>query len=465
MSSGNTTVRTYSKTGVQEDVKNFTLSPGMTPGVTGQGAWFWNVTLGALSNQQLINIYRVGASGSPTATFSFSSAVTVTPVPSGLTIGVLDNGVTHVIDLSGPNPRMIDHATPVPHTLSYAGVSPSQWLVGNADGVLFDGASLGGTPRYFGHGAAWSIAGSAGRVAVATASGAILFFDPVTKVLEGTIAFPSSQLVLSDDGAVLAAAGDENDGQYHSDWSIRVYSLPSGSLINTWLYTFGAYPLPYDVTLSASGTAVGQLLAVGQPLNSGTFTGTFTCVRQVTGATGGPVLWSDTVSSNTEQTLLCRIPPIRLSPDGTLVAVSNDRGPASATSIFRNGAFVAAVPGWALTWLDNGRLLLQNIPGYSGSAIYDSSGVKLSDSPLPQLAVDGGYNPSPPPATLYARGTVQVVTPDSVYDPDQNSIFSVSTGTATWTWTNSQTYPSGPGAVAGSRVVFASGHLVLAEPY
>jgi hypothetical protein len=226
------------------------------------------------------------------------------------------------------------------------------------------------------------------------------------------------------------------------------------------------------VTLSASGNAVGQLLSV-TPLNSGTFTETFTCDRQVTSATGGPVLWSDAVTSSIySKTALCRIPPIRLSPDGTLVAVSNDRGPASATSIYQNGALVAAVPGWALSWLDNGRLLIQNYnapsslgDSYAGSSIYDPSGVKLGASPLPELAVDGGYYPNPPPATRYALGTVQVVTPDSVYDAEQNSIFSVSTGKSTWTWTNSQTYPSGPGAVAGSRVVFASGHLVLAEPY
>jgi hypothetical protein len=461
--SGNTTVWTYSKTGVQEDVKNFTLSPGEMPGVTGQGPWFWNVTLGASSNQRLINIYRVGASASPTAVFSFNSPVSA--VPSGLTIGVLDNGVTHVIDLSGSNPRMIDHVTPVAHTQSYAAISPSQWLVGNADGVLLDGASLAGTPRYFGHGAAWSIAGSAALVAVATASGEILLFDPVTKALEGTIAFPSSQLVLSDDGAVLAAAGDD------SDPSIRVYSLPSGKPINTWSYTFGTVPLPYDVILSASGNAVGQLLSV-TPLNSGTFTQSFTCARQVTSATGGPVLWSDAVTSSIYSvTALCRIPPLRLSPDGTLVAVSNDRGPGSTTRIYRNGTFVASVAGWALSWLDNGRLLIQNYEpapsvgdGYAGSSIYDPSGVKLGDSPLPALAIDGGYNPNPPPATLYARGTVQVVTPDTVYDPDQSSIFSVSTGKATWTWTNSQNYPPGPSAVAGSRVVFASGNLVLAEP-
>jgi len=457
LSNSGNTVWTYSKTAVQEDL---TLLPAFFS-LTGQGSWFWTVPPSPLGNQS-INIYKVGASSAPAATFSISSTVGVTAVPSGLTIGVLDNGVTHVIDLSGPNPRMIDHATPVAHTQAYAAISPSEWVVGNPDGVLVDGASLAGSPRYFGHGAAWSIAGGGQRVAVATASGEILFFDATTKALEGTIPFTSSQVVLSDDGAVLVAAGDENDGLYHTDWSIRVYALPGGKLINTWPYTFGTYPLPYDVTLSASGTAVGQLLK----------SDTITCVRQVSSAAGGPVLWSDTVSSTHGETAFCRIPPIRPSPDGTLVAVSNARGAGSATSIYRNGAFVAAVPGWALSWLDNGRLLIQNYnapssvsDGYAGSTIYDPSGVKLGASPLPELAIDGGYNASYPPATLFARGTVQVVTPDSVYDPDQNSIFSVSTGVATWTWTNSQTYPSGPGAVAGSRVVFASGNLVLAEPY
>ena len=39
-------------------------------------------------------------------------------------------------------------------------VAMAAWLLGNRYGVVLDGASLGGTPRYFGYDAAWSIAGS-----------------------------------------------------------------------------------------------------------------------------------------------------------------------------------------------------------------------------------------------------------------------------------------------------------------
>ncbi len=76
--------------------------------------------------------------------------------------------------------------------------------------------------------------------------------------------------------------------------------------------------------------------------------------------------------------------------------------------------------------------------------VYDSSGNVLSHTPFLNV------------------GTVQIVGPDSFYDPSQNTIFSETSWTATWT---GPTPPSGIGAVAGSRVVFLSGNQVLSQPY
>lgn len=143
--------------------------------------------------------------------------------------------------------------------------------------------------------------------------------------------------------------------------------------------------------------------------------------------------------------------PIRLSSDGTKVAVSNSKSTASATNLYNRGTLVTAVPGWAVGWLDDSRILVNSYTlthtspvTYSGSTIYSSSGSKLGAPPLPELQ------------------SLQIVSADSVYDPGSNAIYSTTTGMATWTSASPST---GVGAVAGSNVVFASGSQVLVQPY
>jgi hypothetical protein len=254
---------------------------------------------------------------------------------------------------------------------------------------------------------------------------------------------------LSSDGSVLAAAGDQLDAQFHSDWSVNVYSLPSGTEINSWSYSYPgnaqAGILPAQITLSASGTALSQVL---DTFNSVGLTG---CSRQVTASTGGSVLWSDTIQAPASPTVLCSpAPSVRLSPDGTEVAVSNNKSTTSATNIYDNGTLVTAVTGWVVGWLNDSDILVNDytpiINGitFSGSVIYDSAGTKIAAPPLPELQ------------------SLQIVSTDSVYDPGSNAIYSTTTGLATWTSANPST---GVGAVAGSNVVFASGSNVVAQPY
>jgi hypothetical protein len=104
------------------------------------------------------------------------------------------------------------------------------------------------------------------------------------------------------------------------------------------------------------------------------------------------------------------------------------------------------VPGWATAWLDNAHLLVQYyvLEASAGSAIIDPAGLKLST-----------------PASPGFSDPFQVVGPDSIYDPERNTIFSVSTGIPTWITVTPST---GVGAVAGSHVVFASGNQVLSQP-
>jgi hypothetical protein len=79
---------------------------------------------------------------------------------------------------------------------------------------------------------------------------------------------------------------------------------------------------------------------------------------------------------------------------------------------------------------------------YSGSSIYSPTGTLVASPPLPQI-----FN-------------FQTVAPGLIYTPDTNTIYSTSTGSATWT----SVYPyGGEGAAAAGDVVFLSGARVVVQ--
>ena len=205
-----------------------------------------------------LTIYPVNTN-TPAATYSLTVDTVV--IGSGSTIGILPYGVAgnSVIDLSGSTPTKVDYAQPVALLSAYGASSSSQWLTGNHYGVLVDGASLSSTPRYFGMGEAWSIAGGTSRVAIATANGSITVMDPSTQTVEKTINFPSSKLEMSSDSGTLGAMSNANDGQYQPDRTSRYSQLPTGELINSWSYVFEQGPFLFDFTLSGT-EMVGQVL-------------------------------------------------------------------------------------------------------------------------------------------------------------------------------------------------------------
>jgi len=206
-----------------------------------------------------------------TATYTFSALAV--PVATGMCIGVLTEESTalSVIDLSGATPVKTDYTAPVQVGLvAISGASGSPWVVGGGAGVLFDGASITGSPRYFGFGRAWSVAGGTGHFAIATASGTILYFNSSTLAQEGTIAFAAQKIVMSADGSLLVAQG----ASFSNVWTVGVYSLPAGIQQYAWPYT-PATTSQY-IVLSASGTVLGQ-----DVLTAGAYT------QQASAPTGG----------------------------------------------------------------------------------------------------------------------------------------------------------------------------------
>jgi hypothetical protein len=326
-----------------------------------------------------------------------------------------------IIDLSGATPVVTDYTPPISGV--YAAASASQWVLASDDGALLDGTSLATTPRDFGYGSVRSLAGSQTRLAVATSIGRVLIFNTSNFSLETTLDYAASELSISADGSVLAlrASGSPNVTGANDD-SVSTISLPTGTVINTWPYTQNVGTYATDITLSSSGTLLGQVLG-----------GANGAMRQVTASTGGVVLWSDTGSSQ----------PIRLSLDDTLIATSSAPTDAAnvTTTVYLNDVQSTAVPGWSVGWLE-GDLLLQD-QGQS-AVVFNCGGIKQSGPTLPLLS-----------------GPLQPLTSTAFYDSSTNAIYSTATGTKTW---SSPVYAS-PGTVAGLRIVYVADNQLIAELY
>ena len=419
----------------------------------GMGNWTWTFGVGSADQpQSYLSIYPIRGT---TPVLSEPVSPTSAVVPSGTTLGVYGMGsLVRVIDLSGAAPAEMDYTVPLPinnaspHDVGefpFAAVSSTEWVAGFANGLILDGAGLpSNTPRYFGIGSALSIAGSTANTAIATGNGQILYFDPANTTSEGSVSLTSGKVALSSDGTVLATSSQD-------ETLLRIESLPSGTVNDTFSYPGQASPgLLFDFTLSSSGATLAQAMGWQDPN-----TGLSKCSVQVSPASGSPIIWSSAFSAFYED--LCG--PILLSPDGTLSAVNDDTVAVSnIVTIYQGGHQIATVAGAAVGWIDNGRLLVNqytqtaNGPVYSGCTIYGSTGAILATPPLPEL------------------GGVQTVTSDTVYAPNRNAIYSLTTGQATWTspyppdsWNNSGT--AWLGAISGPYVVFESEGRVIAVKY
>jgi len=414
------TVWIYSNAVVQEDFKN----PVSAQSFGGLGNWFWTYSP--------VTIYQVGASSSPVLTTTGGQE----EIPSSSTIGLVSDTQVSVIDLSGPLPVSTSYPAPISHLSAYGANSTAVWLTGNSYGLVLDGASIATQPRYLTLGSVWSIAGGADYFSVAMASGSIRYFIADTDVPAGSIPFLSSQLTASADGTILAAVAN---AYYGTDQTVNVYSLPGGNLLSSWPSTVGSSPTQRLTDLSADGKTLAFIYSTG-------------CLGVAIATTGvSPPSWCDMVSSPDV---------VRLSPDGTLVAASTQPSGGGTTDLYENGTLVTTVPGWAVGWLDNGRLLLnQYVFGhigveYNGAQIVDPSGKLLASPPIS------------------GAERIQVVTPDTVYYPSSpsssvNVIASLTTGATIWaSGDTSQFIGYGPfGAISGSQVIFASGSYVLAQPH
>lgn len=434
------TVWTYSAAGQQQAV----LSVPSIDFLAGEGNWI--VAYGANTVNYPLAIYPIG---SATPALTWSGGASSTAVLSGNTLAVQSYGAgkLSLFDLSGSTPTRTDYSDPLAYLTAYASDSSGHWIIGNQHGALVDGASLATTARPFGFGQAWSIAGSSSVAAVSTASGKIPLINSATAAIDGAIDFPASKVSLSSDGNTLAAMSDAIDSQYEPDRTLNLYSLSIQRVIQSFPYTYQDeapfQPFLVDFTLSNEGNFIAQTLVRLQ-------TPTPVWKREIAPLTGSPIIWSDSPATVAPPGSSSAA-PILLSPDGTLADVYAGGADASyTTNIYQHGTLITAISGIPVGWIDNNRILVNQYTAaaggtqYAGAVIYDSTGVRLATPALPELK------------------SIQTVTPDSVYDPSHNAIYSLTTGQPTWT----AAYPgSGLGAVAGPHVFYEAGHTIISETY
>lgn len=447
------TVTVYSSASAQQDI-------GVLPSVSGLGGVGNYYYASATTLGGVVSFYAVGAHG--VSSYTSPGGVPIGGVaPGGTTVGLIYNGglaggqtgqisgEMTVVDLSGTTPTGTTITAPLPPLSAYAATSASTWVVGNAGGVLFDGASSPASPRYLDYGQVTSIAGGTGYFAIATASGRILYYTAGnTAAPVGTINLPAATVAMSTDGAVLATstAGRNFDPIFYSVVSsspVNVYSLPAGTLTVSYPFPFQAVSY---ITLSGDGTTLGEAFVAGS-----------SCGAQTIAVAGGATLWCDKTS---------QVNSLALSSDGT--GVGEVISPTSS-NVYVNAKLTTAFGGTVEGWLTPTTMLLNNFTieqnnmgiqstAFTGTAIYNTSGTLVQSTPLPET------------------DAIQVLSATLVYSTYRNAIYSVSSATATWasgsqflpTEANPYDFVSSGGAVSGSLVVFLAGtspNLVLAEPY
>lgn len=424
LTTASTTVRVYSAGAALEDLKSLsTLS-----NLAGQGAFFYSY-----DGTSTLDIYEVGNSGAPAA--SFSLPLGVSPFPQGLRLVLAFTSTPQIsiIDLSSATPTRTDHPlSEDPGLVAFA--DATHWVYSTTGGVIVDETTTPGTPVLFGYGAVEAVAGGATRVAVATKFGKILYFDVQSKTLEGEFDFPASRLELSDDGTILAAVETTL-----SSSTLKIFELPGEQEL--YSETFSG-PNDLDaISLSSDGQVLTKVLS-----------GPSYFEVTASPATGGTALWSITGNS------LNMPSRIEISPDASLAALMTGDLVSGAANIYRDGALVGAANGMPVGWVDDARLMMNTYRwGSVANAIYESAHLVDEEGnvlhTLPDLVREVKY--------------LQPVSGDRIYSFDRNAIYSLTTGETVWTGsvTIQNNTPYRRSSVAGDYVIFPSKGALRAEPY
>ncbi|WP_437723060.1 hypothetical protein [Sorangium sp. So ce861] len=436
-----TTVRVYSKAGIQESIVNL---PSTTR-LAGTREYFWTLVNNRAGSP--LQIYRVGGGAAPVAEYPERADHRYTFMPTERALALLRQGEPRldIIDLDGAEVTLSEHQLPLADNLRVYIDQDLRWAVSNGLGVISHMGTLTNldSSGLLGCGALHSVTGSpSGHVALATASGKTLIYD--TAALDAgpaaIVPFHSSKVLLSSDGSLLAARAA--DHSYAVDKSLRLFSLPDGQE----LASLSRDRLVLDFTMSFDGSTVGRTYHMGENATE----------RVVSDWSGGAPLFQDTGR---------RQPAPLVSPGGHHFVVT-DTLPTEGcgfTQFYEDGGLVNAVPGCAIGWIDEARVLVQTYVRpigstrwtYQASMIYDELGNPVATPPLPRIpnGLDSGY--------LDSRDEygIQPVSATALYARYNGVLYDIDTGAAL------ATFPGRRSAAAGAFMVYPCGHGVCAETY
>ncbi|WP_437569304.1 hypothetical protein [Sorangium sp. So ce542] len=441
LTTAGTTVRVYSKAAIQESIVNMSSIKHLA----GTRDYFWSLA-DSTPGDPLV-IYRVGGGAVPVAEYRERADYRYTFVPTERALALLRQGEPRldIVDLDGAEVTLSEHPLPLANNGRVYIDQDLRWAVSNGSGAIAHQGTLTDPEGsgLLGCGALNAITGSpSGPVALATASGKTLIYD--TAALDAgpsaIVPFHSSKVLLSSDGSLLAARAALDS--YTEDRSLRLFSLPDGEE----LASISRDRVVQDFSMSFDGSTVGRTYHIDGRMTE----------RVVSGWSGGEPLFQDTG---------IRRPAPLVSPDGHRFVVT-DAVPTEGcgfTQFYEDGALVNAVPGCAIGWIDDSRVLVQTYVFHSGrtrweykaSTIYDELGNPIAAPPLPMIPIRTDINFSP----SYSDYGIQPVSATVLYSRGDGVLYDIDTGAKL------ATFPYWRSAAAGAFMVYPCGHGVCAETY
>ncbi|KYF74866.1 hypothetical protein BE17_50785 [Sorangium cellulosum] len=431
LTTAGTTVRVYSKAGVQESIVYLPT----TEGLSSTGDYLWTFQ-GRIPGYPL-KVYRIGGGDIPVAEYAYSSATTVVPTERAIAVIDYARSKFEVIDLGGAEIKRTEH-TIARETTSLAHIDGGlRWAVTAQGNTIAQKGTLADpdATATFGCGPSILDGSASGHVAIAAASGVAVIYDTADLDAGPTmsLSLKSSHVELSADGRLLVA----HDAISSPDSDLRVISLTDGAVLG--LPDVGGSLI--DFSLSAGGTTLGRIYypPAGTP-GSGP--------RIVSDLSGETVFFQ----SNGPGQL-----PV-ISPDGQHFLLA-DKGPGGGcgfTQFYEEGVLVNVVPGCAIGWVDDARALVQTYRRnasdqweYEASTLYDPTGNVVSTPALPPM-------PTRQRGTM--SGGIVPVSPTAIHVRGGSTIHDVETGAVV------TTLPVA-GLLAGDHVVYLCGRGVCATPY
>ncbi|CAN98745.1 PE-PGRS family protein [Sorangium cellulosum So ce56] len=433
-----TTVRVYSKAGIQEGIVNLPS----TKQLAGTRDYFWMLADNRADSPLMV--YRVGGGAVPVAEYPDRADYRYTFAPTERALALLRKQTSRldIIDLDGPEVTLTEHAPPLVENASVHIDQDLRLAVSNVYGAISYKGTLTdpGGSGLLGCGTLHSVAGApSGHVALATGSGKTLVYD--TAALDAgpsaVVPFHSNKVLLSADGGLLAARAALDP--MVTDKSLRLFSLPDGAQLASLLRE----EVIQDFSMSFDGSTVGRTYRVDSSRTE----------RVVSDWAGSAPLFQDTGHR----------PAPLVSPDGHHVVVT-DSAPSEGcgfTQLYEDGALVNVVPGCAIGWLDDTHVLVQSYNRfpqssrwtYQASTIYDELGNPVAAPPLPRIPIRTDST------DVRDNYGIQPVSATALYSRYDGVLYDIETGAAL------ATFPGLRSAVAGAFMVHPCGYGVCAETY